>query len=98
MRHDSQTCHLASESPDLNHCTGMRIFSPCRSETMCHYRSLCVSIALKDGFRGAVLPIRTPSDIWFFQSSSKVDRETFVAPTRKNNSMLGKSRHDKPHC
>jgi hypothetical protein len=45
----------------------------CRTETIGHYRSLLVSIqAFNSGFRSPILPIRTHSDQWFWQSNSKV--------------------------
>src|SRR5262249_18985862 len=46
--------------------------SSCRIETMCHDWSLLVSIqAFDGGLSRSILPIRTHSDIWFFQSTFK---------------------------
>src|SRR5262245_8082037 len=46
--------------------------SSCRTETICRYRSLLVSIqAFNGGLGRSILPIRTHSVIYFFQSTFK---------------------------
>ena len=46
--------------------------SSCRSGTMCHHRSLLVSIqAFNGGLSRSILPIRTNRNTWFIQSTFK---------------------------
>src|SRR5262249_21771528 len=59
--------------------------SSCRSGTMCHHRSLLVSIqAFNGGLRQPLLPIQTHSVVWFFQSIFKAGRRSVIRAALDN--------------